>query len=160
MNRMWTIIFFIIMLLIGVGGYIAIYHKWKKHIFAIGAVTVWGLFIFLGVTQVIPDKSRATVVEEITSPITIAKKGANWYVFCEDGTDYKLKAMNTKMSSEYYSYQNDNKYQNEKVELTYRYDYRIYWIIPAHSFSKEREIYIDNDWVQQEYGCNLDIRIR
>lgn len=156
MNRVQTVIFFVVLFVIVALIYVYLYHKKKKKTQAIVVAGILSVLVLLSIISVLPFRHRAIIVEANEYSMSIQNKGVNYYAVCSDGTEYKIKAMNTKMSSDYYSYRNDNKYANEKVEITYLYNYKIWGIIPAYSISHETDIYFDNDVFNEIYGCNLE----
>ena len=156
MNRMQTIIFFIVLFIIDAIIYIFIYHKKKKKIAAIVVTAIISAFLLLSIISVLPSEKKAEITEIKVSNMKIEKIGADYYAVCHDKTKYKIKAMNTEMSSDYYSYRNDKKYKNEKVDITYRYNYKIWGFIPAHSFSHETDIYFNEKTFEDLYGCTLE----
>lgn len=159
MNRTWTVVFFSILFILITALYIYVYHFKKKKVLAITLAVILGIATVSSIVFVLPFPHRSTIVDVQTSKASIQQIGAKFYVVCEDGTQYPLRAMNTEMTADYFSYQNDNIYANEKVELTRRYDYRIWWIIPAYSLEHETQIYLNNNEFYKIYGCSLDINI-
>lgn len=156
MNRLWTIIFFIILFLLIVALYVYLYHFKKKKVLAITIAAILGVTTALSIIFVLPFPHRSTIVDVQTTSASIQRIGKKYYAVCGDGTQYPLRAMNTEITADYFSYQNDNVYANEKVELTRRYNYRIWWIIPAYSLEHETQIYLNNDEFYEIYGCDLD----
>jgi predicted membrane protein len=157
MNRTCTIIFFAVLFLLIAALYVYIYHFKKKKIMAIAIASVLGVTTLLSIIFVLPFPHRSTIIDVKTSKMTIETKNNKNYAVCDDGKEYPLMAMNTKMTSGYYSYQNDSVYANEKVEITRRYNYKIWWIIPAYSLEYETQIYFDKDAFYELYGCELEV---
>lgn len=157
MNRVWTIVFFIALFLIIIALYVYVYHFKKKKALAITIAAILGVATMLSIVFVLPFPHRSNIIEVETTPMEIQKIGQKYYAVCTDGTQYPMRAMNTEVTAGYFSYQNDDKYANEKVELVRRYDYKIWWFIPAYSLEKETQIYFDNAIFNDIYGCNLDI---
>lgn len=157
MNRIGTVIFFVILFLLIIALYAYMYHFKKKKTMAIVLAAILGVGTLLSIIFVLPFPNRSEIIDIKTTNATIQKIGARQYVVCDDGTKYELKAMNTKMSSKYFSYRNDDMYANEKVELVRRYNYKIWGFIPAYSLEHETQIYLDNDEFENIYGCDLDV---
>lgn len=157
MNRFWTIIFFTVLFVAIIALYVYIYHFKKQKVLAITTAALLGVFTTLSIVSVLPFPHRSTIIEAVTTPMEIQKIGEKYYAVCNDGTQYPMRAMNTEMTAGYFSYQNDDKYANEKVDLVRRYNYKIWWIIPAYSLEEETQIYFNNETFRKIYGCDLDI---
>lgn len=157
MNRIWTIVFFVVLFLLIIALYVYVYHFKKHKVLAITLAAILGVSTALSIVFVLPFPHRSTIIEAETTPMEIQKIGQKYYAVCTDGTQYPMRAMNTEITAGYFSYQNDNKYANEKVELVRRYDYKIWWLIPAYSLEEETQIYFNNEVFNDIYGCNLDI---
>ena len=139
-------------------GYIYLYHKKKRKMTAIVCMGVTITLLILSTLFLIPTKGRETIVEEVEVPMKVKKTNTGCLAVCEDGTEYKVYSMNTKLTSGFYSYRNDKHHKNEKVEVTYRYDYRLWWFIPVYSMKHETHIYFDNDTFRSMYACDLEYK--
>jgi hypothetical protein len=160
MNRLWTIVFFVVLFVLVTALYIYLYHFKKTKTVAIAVCALLGIAIILSTIFVMPFPHRSTIIEAVTTPMEVQKIGEKYYAVCDDGTQYPMRAINTAVTAGYYSYQNDYKYANEKVEIVRRYNYKIWGFIPAYSLEKETQIYFDNNIFNSIYGCDLDINMK
>ena len=157
MNRLGTIIFFSVLFLLIIILYVFVYHVKRKKALAIALAGVLGFGTALSISFVIPFQERSRIVSAETTPMHIEQIYKNYYAVCDDGTQYEIRTINTKLTSGYYSYQNDDMYANEKVEITRRYDYKIWGLIPAYSLENEIQIYFNAEEFYELYGCVPDI---
>ena len=108
-----------------VGVYVYIYHVRKQQTLAITVAAILMAILLLSIIFILPFPHRSKIIDTKVSQMQIEKKGVNYYAICDDGTEYKIKATNTSFTSGYNSYANDDCYKNVKVDVTYRYDYKI-----------------------------------
>jgi hypothetical protein len=156
MTMIGCAIVFLILCVLLVGVYVYLYHYKKRKILAISIAVIVMSILLLSIIFVLPFPHRAEIIEENAVNMHVEKINNQHYAVCEDGTKYKLKAINTSVTSGYNSYRNDHKYKDVKVNVTYRYNYKIWWIIPAHYITYSTDIYFDNDFFNNLYGCGLD----
>jgi len=136
-------------------GYIILYHKQKKQVLAVLFAATASVLLLSSAWFLMPFSSRASIADIKTSKMTIDDSGPNNYAMCEDGTKYRINSTNTMLTSGFDSYENNKQYSNEKVTISYQYNYKLWWIIPAQSTSETIAIYIDGKDFYELYGCSL-----
>lgn len=156
MTMLQCSIVFVIVCIVTIALYVYLYHFKKKQMLAIITVSISIALLLLSIIFVLPFPHRAEIIEAKVSPMHIEKRGANYYVVCDDEDVYKIKSTNTSVTSGFNSYANDEMYSNVKVDVTYRYNYKIWWIIPAYDIKYDTDIYFDIEWFSNLYGCTLD----
>ena len=153
-------ILFIIIGFLNIGLYAYLYHVKKQEVLAIAIAVILMILLLLSIIFVLPFPHRSHIIESEVSQMRIEQRGVNYYAICEDGNEYKIKSTNTMLTSGFNSYKNDEYYSNVKVEVTYRYEYKIWWIIPAYDTKHDTDIYFDEEWFRNFYGCGLDYNPR
>lgn len=143
MSRIQTFIFFIILYICVAGIYIFIYHKKKRKKLALVFAVISMIFVTSGFAFIIPFNEYRVVEHEKISKFKIKEIKNIDYIVCDDGTKYEYTAMNSQLTKDSVLYRNDERHSNEKVDITYRYNYKIWGLIPSYSMGYETEIYVN-----------------
>ena len=107
MNRMHTIIFFIILCMIVVITYLVLYYKQKQEVLAMTIAILSMIFVASGVIFVIPRASKAHLIKKKECAIEMIQDGNDIIVKCEDGKTYPVKTINTMTTSGYNAFANN-----------------------------------------------------
>lgn len=132
--------------------YNSFYHKKKKKAAMTSLIVSLGILVLFLVTA-FPVNVES--VKETTYAAKIEERDNGYYVVCDDGSEYRLNAQNFAPLSGFEGHENTKEHKNEKVIMDVRRDYRLWFFLPVHTYSKKTAIYLDGDKFYELFGCRM-----